>query len=211
MNYNKYYFDKIDSNNKAYFLGFIHADGYISKSFKEKYNKHYYIFRMRIHEDDGHILEKLQEEMESKITAKYITLKTYKGNYKQCVFELKNKHLVERLIDIYGGDLKDERLTIPEEVRHNSEYLKHYTRGFYDGDGGLSHRELAISGRYELLRDFKDTLNLSENITKMKSIHRIRLGRHESISNFLNYIYGDLSDNDIMLYRKREQADKYLL
>ena len=211
MNYNKNYFDKIDSNNKAYFLGFIHADGYISKDFKKKYNKYYYIFRLRVHECDGYILERLQKEMESKIEAKYITLKTNKGNYKQCVFKIANKHLVERLIEIYGGDLKDKRLFIPKEIKYNKEYLRHYIRGYFDGDGSISKNEVSISGRYEFLKDLKSTINLKENITNMKSIYRIRLRKKDSIKWFLNYIYGNLLDEDIFIHRKKELADKYLL
>ena len=155
-----------------------------------------------MHEDDGYILEEMCKDMESKITVKYRLEKTYKGDYKQAVFEIKNKHLVEKLIEIYGGILKDDRIKIPEQVR-NKKFLKHYIRGFFDGDGYVSRDEISISGRYKILEDIKHSLSLSENITVMKSIHRIRLRKKQSIKDFLQYIYSNLDEDDLFLKRKR--------
>ena len=53
------YFNNIDTQLKAYFLGFIYADGYIV--YDE--DKHSYEFGMELQSDDKYILEKLNNEL----------------------------------------------------------------------------------------------------------------------------------------------------
>lgn len=53
------YFNKIDTINKAYWLGLIYADGFIS--FNEQ--RRNYEFGIELHTDDKYILDQLNDEL----------------------------------------------------------------------------------------------------------------------------------------------------
>ena len=58
-NINDTFFHNIDTRLKAYFIGFIYADGYIV--YDE--DKHNYEFGMELQSEDKYILEKLNDEL----------------------------------------------------------------------------------------------------------------------------------------------------
>ena len=58
---NHNYFDNIDSDTKAYFLGFLIADGSISDQKRGRGR-----FSFNIQEEDSYLLERLKEEINSK-------------------------------------------------------------------------------------------------------------------------------------------------
>lgn len=62
--FNERIFDSIDTEEKAYWLGFIFADGYISS--KSKYNKMEYKFELSLKGNDSEHLDKFNTFMEHK-------------------------------------------------------------------------------------------------------------------------------------------------
>lgn len=155
--YNEDYFKTIDTPNKAYFLGFIFADGCVVSD--DKTYRHKMI--LKIHPKDEHILEQLITEIEGEI----------------CQVALSGKKIVEDLKSNGCGVNKTftiEYPNIPEELE------RHFLRGYFDGDGcirvntdkrdGSKRGDLRIVGGSEkMINKINERMNIlfGTNINKL--------------------------------------------
>lgn len=124
------YFDCIDTEAKAYILGFIYADGFVGD---EKFNN------LVIAINDVEILNFIVKEF--KFTGNI--RKTKKGGFEnsKCGYSLNfsSKIMVSRLREI--GLYPNKSLTIDKLPNINKSLMRHFIRGYFDGDGSivLSH------------------------------------------------------------------------
>lgn len=213
--YNENYFKKIDTERKAYFLGFILANGCVYFGA----NKNSYRFQMNLQSQDRYILEELQKDIGSdyKIQDKK---KGYKKNGDPLLISLlkiNSSKLCEDLINlgvIPRKSMKQEmkKKLIPDNL------IKHFIRGYFDGNGSCSlHlKNLALN----FLASKKLCNQINEILIK-NNINKNVLFRH----NLSNELYGlriNNTDNKILLYyylyedatiylkRKKEKFDKFL-
>lgn len=119
-NFNEHYFDNIDCQEKAYWLGFFAADGYNHR------NKG--CIEFRLHKQDIEILEKFK----SCIGASN-PIGLYKETY--CNLNLYSKYLCEKLAEYGLYQAKTYTLQLP--VLEES-LMRHFIRGYFDGDGCFS-------------------------------------------------------------------------
>ena len=119
-NFNEHYFDVIDCQEKAYWLGFFAADGYnhASKGCIE----------FRLHKQDKEILEKFKSCIEANNP-----IGLYKQTY--CNLSLYSKHLCDKLSEYGLIQAKAYTLQIPEL---DDVLMRHFIRGYFDGDGCFS-------------------------------------------------------------------------
>ncbi len=220
LNYNECYFDQIDTPAKAYFLGLTLADGSVNKYWYEKTEKFLYRFKLALHPIDEKIIYRLSEEINAAV--KYETQKTKKRvePYKTVKVEIRNKHLVETLINNFGGANKPERVKyeVPKHLK------SHFIRGYFDGDGSLSktkkndriagHQwEIGISGHEVVLSEIIKDAGIEVNITKDKSVKRVRIRKKKDIHKFIEYIYSDIDANEqlpLFIERKYEKCKEFL-
>lgn len=157
-------FKEIDSEIKAYFIGFMYADGCIS-NIKNSHLSSKHITKVSIAEEDSNILYKIKEELPffrvgsfdySKYNHKCVIQKSLTYNSKYCYNDLKLHGLVER-----KSYENKNFLTVPKTI--NEKLLHHFIRGFFDGDGSIS-----IATKRPNLRRV-DMCSVSE--TLIKSIH----------------------------------------
>ena len=217
--FNDRYFETIDSKDKAYWLGFIYADGWISISKRNsnpKYNR--YEFGMELQERDGYMLERLNNILGGKhivrkhhneyvihsnknvtISDSYL-LKIYSKNF---VLDLFNNG-----IDIHKSNSKVFPLV-------DDSLFPDFLRGYIDGDGCLyktknGHLVVHITGaNIEILKYIQEKLRLKYNIqTKIYSEkidgcldkHRLFCYQKESVKRLLDLIY--YNSDSIKLNRK---------
>ena len=120
-------FDKIDTEEKAYWLGFLYADGCVDSEGN----------RIEVHlalKDVEH-LEKFRQflHLENPIR----TGKNKEGNY-FCHLSVRNKHMWNSLINVGCYPVKSLTLEFPKiEYFENKNLIKHFLRGYVDGDGCL--------------------------------------------------------------------------
>lgn len=130
-------FDLIDTEKKAYWLGFIFADGNINK---HKSSKESYTLTIALKSADYKHLEKFCNFLScSNDNIKIINRKLNEKQYKQCRLEVHSRHLWETLNSI--GVIPCKSLIIqfpPESIFKNKSLIKHFIRGYFDGDGCLS-------------------------------------------------------------------------
>jgi hypothetical protein len=120
---NETYFEKIDTQAKAYWLGMLYADGNVMKSKG--------CFSVKLKHTDREILEKLRSEI------------SYTGPLRDekdgdiCALVIHSVALKQQLIRLGCVPNKSLVLTFPNEDQVPPHLLRHFIRGYYDGDGGL--------------------------------------------------------------------------
>lgn len=207
---NEDYFDLIDTQEKAYFLGFIMADGCLLKV-KTSY---YLVVDVKV--DDKYILEKFSEE----INGNSGFLNKKRNHYR---ISYGSKKLGLSLIKNGVIPRKTGLEVLPKTVPNN--LIRHFIRGYFDGDGTVFIRkdnskkhnirlEFGFSGNYNLLSSIKTNLinNISINnnkIVKRKNtnLSQLMFSKLNDIENFYNYIY---KDSKIHLERKKEKFELFL-
>ena len=156
-------FDNIDSNEKAYWLGLIFADGCISSKNYNSDKYEHYIFELGLHVKDSKHIEDF---------AKFIEFKNKIVNTaKMTRVIISNKHLWESLNSLGCVPKKSTILEFPNYLTNNQ--LPHFIRGYCDGDGCLTfcNKEHTIP-KLSFIGNFKfiDALNKVLPVKKYNSI-----------------------------------------
>ena len=205
------YFDCIDTESKAYILGFIYADGFVGE---EKFNN------IVIAVNDLEILEFIAKEF--KFTGNI--RKTKKGGFEnsKCGYSLNfsSKIMASRLREI--GLYPNKSLTIDTLPQIDKKLVRHFIRGYFDGDGSivLSHNTSyykAIDGviKYiyptycfmilgtkgfleEIIKEAEFNYAKIHN-TKSEKIKCIKINAKKEFNNIFKYLY---DNSTIKLQRK---------
>lgn len=209
---NEEYFDVIDTPNKAYILGLLHADGCNEM-------KKGTIF-IGLQESDKDLLETIRSEIESEKPLDfkdYSNKHTFGYNYEN-MYELKmfSMHMCEQLAN--KGIVPNKSLTIgfPEWLDEN--LIPHYIRGVFDGDGCISisktnHLKTSIVATNSFCQKLKkiceEKLNIHPKIydaCENGITKSICLGGIRDSKVFLDWIY---QDAEIFLQRKYDRYCNY--
>lgn len=136
-NYDENYFEIIDTPQKAYFLGLMYADGYVSHSKRLLGNNKIYIcYKMSIslQEQDKSILELFKRELKRpneliKIINKDISI----NRAIQYCFTVSGQKIHDDLVKHGCVENKSLILQFPKTVPEK--LMSHFIRGYFDGDG----------------------------------------------------------------------------
>ena len=213
---NDEYFDNIDTQNKAYFLGFLFADG---NNCMQKTT-----ISLSLQEKDRDILEKLRIDAGSNKPLRFISSERKRNNgegynYKdKYALTVCNKHWCERLSELGCVPNKSLVLKFPDYL--SDEMLPHFIRGYFDRDGCIVD---AKSGNHNInLTSTKDfcisVQNIVFNLFGIKSYiypasnkngitYVWTLRKKQDIKTFLDWIY---KDAELYLERKYNRyIEKY--
>lgn len=206
--YKKYQFDEnffevIDTEEKAYWLGFMYADGYVS----EKKSS----VELGLQESDSGHLEKFKNSLNSNHriskTIRNIDGKEYIG----CRLTLNSVKFKNDLINKGCMVRKTLRLTFPDYSIVPKDLMRHFIRGYVDADGCIYKKttkgySLEVVGTAEFLKGYVKELGVHENkihyINKRSTASRVMYGG-EYAESILEYLY---SDANIYLDRKYNQV-----
>lgn len=206
------FFENIDSEEKAYWLGFLYADGYVRKT------KSGSQLKVKLSIKDLEHLKNFKKSLKSEHKITYGVSQTTSKNgtpsYSNlCQITINSKNVVEHLEKngcVNNKTFKIERPPIKKEL------IRHFLRGYYDGDGNFFFSEktkvsvITIVSASDKFRDF-----LIEEISKIENIgnvHRdddkftVKITNILGIINFLNYLY---EDSNFFLKRKKDYYEKY--
>ena len=209
-NFNENYFDSIDCQEKAYWLGFFAADGY------NHTNKG--CIEFRLHKQDKEIIEKFKS---------CIGANNPIGLYKQtyCNLALYSQHLCDKLSEYGLTQAKTYTLQIPEL---DNELMRHFIRGYYDGDGCFSVikrrdrknpnskiYQFNITGMENPLRKIQEHLIKNVGVVDNGLKHRkstiavtIHYNGRNVCKRILDYLYQDAA---IYLQRKYNKYTEYCI
>ena len=209
-------FDIIDTEEKAYWLGFIFADGCISNI--ENCKKTCFSTSIALKGSDYDHLVKFNTFMKCKKTNVKKRLSNA-GNgklYETCVWTIGNRHLWEQLNSLGCKPNKSLILEFPKlSIFTGRSLIKHFIRGYFDGDGGLSftdktHRypSICIAGSESFLETLKNHIPINVINKKLYSYKKIKTLNftHQKAMAFLHYIY---KDSTIYLDRKFKKYEEF--
>lgn len=128
---NEYYFDVIDTEEKAYFLGLLFADG---SNFESRH-----CVSIGLQTRDASILTQMNNALESNrpITVVKLSLKNpnHQDSYR---LGFVNSHLSVRLAELGCVAQKSLTLQFPKDEHVPAHLLQHFLRGYWDGDGTIT-------------------------------------------------------------------------
>ncbi|WP_243525718.1 LAGLIDADG family homing endonuclease [Bacillus pseudomycoides] len=133
--YNNDFFRCIDTEDKAYWLGFLYADGYLDVPDNKLVLETKY--------DDREHLKKLINHLCPQKIYKKKTIEKFGNVYDSAFVYFNSPEIVGDLINIGCTGVKTFTLEFPKG-RISPELLRHFIRGYFDGDGSV----LPIKDRY---------------------------------------------------------------
>ena len=211
------FFKKIDTEEKAYWLGFIYADGCIVDNFNSQYR-----YRVNISSIDKDHLSKIAKIFDRKIYTR-INKTTNLCDHETTIYRLdiSNKNIWEDLqnLDIQMNKSNSTNTNvlnfIPDELKC------HFIRGVFDGDGSIvkdninnAKSKFSISGQIYILKKIQEILVLqigvSENIINKKTqgeVYQLQYGGLNQVNKIYRYLYMFAS---IYLERKKNKFEEIL-
>lgn len=205
--YNK--FHNIDSAEKAYWLGFIAADGC---NYEREKNASVII---NIHRKDREHLEKFKAFMNSNVNiVDHIQDAGFSNNTPMSKITFNSKEMSHDLTAL--GVTPQKSLTLqPPKIKE--EFYLPFILGYFDGDGSIFENQeiktfgMNIEGTYELLTWINDILHISESLEKRyddeKNNYYIRCGGTEKPYKILKELYDSCPtclERKYLIYKKLE-------
>lgn len=164
---NETVFDKMDNQNSAYFLGLLYADGT---------NYENGVIKIDLVEQDLETLESFKKFLN--YTGE---IKHYKGENKliggsyydcqpTCRLSIRSKHISENLSKFGCTSNKTYTLMFPSGDIVPENLIRHFIRGYMDGDGGISYWiDNENTGHKKFQIHFCGTTDMINNIAKILS------------------------------------------
>ena len=202
---NDNYFNEIDTEEKAYWLGFIYADGYVVTNMDR--------IGISLNSIDKSHLDKFKQA----------TLATYPINdyeekdgygvgsiYSRILITSKQMKLDLQKLGVHEN--KTLILEFPTQVPQN--LIRHFIRGYFDGDGSLTYGSKQVCGNANYFIKFTGTIEMINAIqkyfgTSVKEEQRyperninnysITIGGNQQVKRILDNLYQDAT---IYLERK---------
>ena len=220
-NFNHNFFEKIDNEQKAYYLGFILTDGYVGDR----------DIVLELKSVDKHIIESFVTAIEGNNKIHEIVRDGNSFSKKGCItsrLNFRSEKMVSDLKNLGIQRGKTYKITIPDVPSH---LKRHFWRGVLDGDGWVCclkriykyttskgqkktsmHKmlETGICGHINTITSFisflKDNNITYRDVYPDHTIFGVRLKNATEATKFLNLIY---KDADSRFWLKRKYA-KYL-
>lgn len=198
IDYNRHIFDIIDNEEKAYWLGFIIADGYLNL------DKH--MLRIKLGNKDKQHLIKFIDGKEEMLKSEIHSI-TGNENYYVSLYSKEITEALQKLGVEQAKSGKEKMCTIKPR------YYKDFIRGLWDGDGFIRENlsGIGLVGSYEILnfvqQFFKEQLNiLPLKIYEHCNTYKIEYrSKKRAIPIITHFLY---DNNQICLDRKKELVDQ---
>jgi hypothetical protein len=215
------YFENIDSPDKAYFLGFMAADGNV---FARKSTACAPIIKLSLKSDDEYALELFAKCISSNKPLYHQNIKSKNAVTEYSTIEIVSEKMASDLSK-YG--------IVPRKTYNykmqdlSDEMMSHFIRGYFDGDGSIaiasgkaqspSQYRITIVGFEDnmlAIQGFLESVDIKMVIVYDKRTYGNQDGQKfcnliapnvETKYKFLKYIYQDCGD--LCLKRKKDRAD----
>lgn len=159
---NTSFFKEINTEEQAYFLGLMYADGSVS-------NNGFYL-KLK----DSDIIEKFQKVLGTDSPVKRI----YYGGYKAYIIQICSREMSKDLIKLGCFINKTKKIRLPDIKQ---DLIRHFIRGFFDGDGCLQLNDKIYHNRFDLTSASKEFL---EDVRPIIASHGITRGSLNKETNY---------------------------
>lgn len=203
----EHFFQNIDNEEKAYFLGLLIADGNV---FKDEVGGRQASISISLNEEDEYILHKFKEVLKASTSI------THDG--RGCSQFAVRSDIMAKDLSYYGIIPRKTLTTYLPTI--DDKYLHHLIRGIFDGDGSLRAVQTNINNRFAHYIAFCGTHLLMKQIANLcetlglntiptvydydnKSLSDIKIQAIQDM-----YIFGEWMYKDATIYLQRKK-DKY--
>jgi len=201
--------NEIDSEAKAYFLGFMYADGCVL----EKRNR----FNITLHVKDIDILYKFESFF---FNVKPGSTFCFVKNEPYVNFGITNLNIKNDLIKHGCVPRKTFKLFFPSHL--SAELVRHFIRGVFDGDGCISFSSnktrAIITGSTNFLKqlqeeiyNYTDVSSQLYTVKKCKEVSDLTVGKYKNVCTFLKWIYEGSNYHITRKYNKYLEMQRYKL
>ena len=194
-------FDNIDTEEKAYWLGFIYADGCVT------HNGNNLMLSIALCTEDNEHLQKFKKFLKSNSP-----IKTYGTSYnktkKCCKIVIRDSHLCQTLINHGVVINKSNVLKFPDFI--NKDLISHFIRGYFDGDGCITYhsqnnrkkyvikfcltKEMALGiHKHVPHKSNKEIPTLYKKKNTTSNNYSLEYGGNKQVLNIANYLYYNAS------------------
>lgn len=200
------FFEKIDNEVKAYFLGLLYADGY-------NYNNRFVIIGLQ--KEDKAILEKIAAELYKGKFPLYEYVYNNSNWKDQIKLQISSRKISLDLANLGCHQNKSHTLLFPSENIIPFELKHHFLRGYFDGDGCV------YNGKRKKCK-VKDKKSNGELYYRISIIHNVKFqitGCFNFVDEYQNQLVKELSfkknklskcrNSFTMEYSGRKQMEKF--
>ena len=189
------YFNIIDTQNKAYILGWMYSDGNVMPEGK---------FRICLAEKDKHIVYWIKDQIKYEGNIHYRKPRNgSKAQYELCI---NRKVMVDDLISLGCVPNKSLIIKLPDFNQIPQNLYHHFVRGYFDGDGSINNG-IMICGSYYFVYELQKLLPCkATNIYQrykdrdpLGSAHQLFIGQRSEVLKFKKWLY---EDAEMFLERK---------
>lgn len=168
---NDSFFSVIDSEEKAYWLGFIAADGCVSNNRKTS------VLTIALSVDDQAHLEKFRVAISSEVKISTCGFISFGKKFYKASISVRSPRMIEDLkrhgIGVRKSLREAEPSTLPDSLK------RHFYRGLVDGDGWFaavgntrSGPQIGFCGGLKVVRSFKRWVSRIEGVGRPKIVTR---------------------------------------
>lgn len=187
--FDHHYFENIDTEEKAYWLGFIYADGWISEP---------YAFGIELKASDADHLKKFNKSINGNLNINFREriLKNYEKVHLMSNIRLYSRTFVLCLMSQGVTQVKSKTMLFP---RIDGSLIRHFVRGYFDGDGNLRIDKRSnqlrckfTSGSESFLEDLCSILailKIESKIQYSNNTPELNIYGRNNTKRFLEYIY----------------------
>lgn len=208
-NRNSHYFDKIDTQNKAYILGLLFADGNNCPD--------YNAITISLQDEDKYILDFIKNELEYEGPVRHVPLHDKNENYKdQYTLVINDPYMSKHLENLGIVKAKSLIVKFPDYIR--MKFINHFVRGYFDGDGSISYCKstnkpaVSIAGTFEFCTKVSDIIHAMNGKCSIyhpkqcgdNNTYVIRIVGYNSVNNFMEWLYYDAE------FKMERKYQKYL-
>lgn len=204
------YFKIIDSESKAYWLGFLYADGYVCKRHDKNGKPKGGVIELCLKSDDKYHIQNFLDDIKSssKISNKKVKLNDKEYNASRT--SISSIKMVNDLIN--HGCIENKSLILKPPTTIPKELLRHFIRGYFDGDGCVCFYPEKYRYTYSILgtKEFLEFIVSESCISsfdirsfKHKKCYELIIYSKKEIEIFHNFIY---EDKTIYLERKYQKS-----
>lgn len=214
--YNENLFEEIDTQESAYWLGFLYADGCVYENGKNM------ALEISLARKDEEHLVKFLKFIDGDIR---IRRKAVVCDEKECEvsrISVCSTKMCKDLIELGCTPRKSLTLKFPSEDIVPKKFIPDFIRGYFDGDGCISFLTngnkltsslVSFIGTKDFLNGIynnmvKAGIPVKYNVRKQGNAYEIRIYGRDKITEIYNYFYK--RENCVFLTRKKEKFEKYI-
>jgi hypothetical protein len=199
------YFENIDCEGKAYWLGFLMADGYTRIG-----NKNDKTVNLALQVGDSSRIEAFKLAIG---TNKKTEVNHYKYRHDLARLSINSSKMYDDLVK-HGCIPRKSLKTVFPDIK--IDWYNHFVRGYFDGDGWITKPgTFGVVGGEQFLLQLRDVLtqSIGVNLVKLtfdkrtKAVFSIRYGGRKQLFKIYNWLY---ENANTYLLRKRQTFEEIL-